>query len=236
MKIPTIGLTSCKRNEPYQQAITSSGGNALLLQPSNDPEKIRRIICEIDGLILSGGGDIDLEFHPESCQPGEERLIEKINGIDRQRDFFELILTRFAIECEKPILSICRGCQVLNVACGGTLYLDIPSQLDTQIAHRQQAERDVSTHVIQVEPDTLLARIIGDGEHWTNSFHHQAVRRPGSALKISAQTKDGVIEAIEDTGKRPILGVQFHPEEMLETSAIARKLFEWIVGTSLDRT
>ncbi|MDQ2732689.1 MAG: gamma-glutamyl-gamma-aminobutyrate hydrolase family protein, partial [Armatimonadota bacterium] len=154
---------------------------------------------------------------PETAEPSEET------------DRFEIEICRHCIEMNLPLLAICRGVQVLNVALGGTLVQDIPTQLSTPIQHRQKASRQTATHPIHLEPGTQLAAVLGETDVPVNSFHHQALARLGSNLKVSAWSEDNMIEGVELPDKDFVLGVQFHPEETTRTVRPTANLFTALV-------
>jgi putative glutamine amidotransferase len=178
--------------------------------------------------LLSGGYDCD------PCLFGEEKLNESVE-IDSRRDEWELPLVRAAVERGMPILAICRGIQSLNVALGGTLYQDLPAQMPTDIHHRQTEGRAVATHSIEVDPNSRLAAIIGPNME-VNSFHHQSLKRIADGLRVVASAPDGVIEAVEGTGEEFLIGVQFHPEEMVSGSRQAYALFEALTAAASATT
>ncbi|WP_312060302.1 gamma-glutamyl-gamma-aminobutyrate hydrolase family protein [Anaerotignum sp.] len=206
---PVIGITpdydsSIRRykiHEDYISAILSSGGLPILLFPYAE------IPPFLDGIIFSGGGDIDpLLFQEEPlAQSGE---------ISPLRDQYEIALCREAIGKNIPILGICRGMQVINIALGGTIYQDIFVQTGSKLKHSQQAPREYGTHSILIENDSLLSALLGKEKVTVNSFHHQAVALLGDGLRVSAKSQDGLIEAIEHTQNLFVLGVQWHPEAM----------------------
>ncbi|HHT63126.1 MAG: gamma-glutamyl-gamma-aminobutyrate hydrolase family protein [Bacillota bacterium] len=209
--IPIIGIT-CGEDELnffvrqfYVQAVEGLGGVPLLL-PALKRNMIREKYLELlDGLILSGGVDVNPVLFGEEPVPG-------LGEITPQRDEFELLLTREFFSLGKPIFAVCRGCQVLNLALGGTVYQDINSQLDKIIKHDQKAPRACPTHSLKVQPGTKLSRILPQEYRWVNSFHHQAVKDPAPGFIVAALASDGVIEAIEAQDHPFALGVQWHPE------------------------
>ncbi len=200
------GLFSLHRD--YAAAIETAGGIPVLLFPSAEPETKPNALPDfLDGILLSGGGDIDpLLF-------GEEPLRQ--NGeITPLRDSFELTLCRAALESGLPMFGICRGMQVMNIAAGGTIFQDIPTQTGSTLKHSQQAPRPHATHSVTPEENSLLAALWGKKNVAVNSFHHQAVARLGNGFSAAAHSTDGVIEAIERQNAAFALGVQWHPEAM----------------------
>ena len=174
----------------------------------NNAEQAKEILSRIDGLLLCGGGDIDGQIYGKSNS-------SLIKNVDRQRDDAETFLIQAAIEMQKPILAICRGIQMLNVALGGTLIEDIPTQIPDAITHRPIGVDldNPSTHDIHLQSNSQLFSIFYKTETLSvNSFHHQAIQELGLGLKVNAQADDGVIEGIELEGHRYCIGVQWHPE------------------------
>lgn len=191
----------------YLQAIRSAGGFALMLAP--DPELLvdpSQALDLIDGLILAGGADIDPAIY------GAEPHPETVGSVP-ERDAFEIALTRAAIERDLPVLGICRGMQLINVALGGTLHQHLPDLFSHGEHRRVLGSFDGSEHDVQVEHGSLAASVIGQATHMTKSHHHQGVERLGEGLLASATApNDGLVEALELPGRRFVLGVQWHPE------------------------
>jgi len=203
------------------------GGIPFTLPTLNgSAEEIGSILKKTDGILLSGGTDIDPNLF------GEEPAV-KINRVDPERDSFELALTRESLKQHFPVLAICRGIQVLNVAAGGSLYQDIGKQVEDSIKHTQDAPRWHSTHKIEIEKDSLLFDIISHDSIKVNSMHHQSIKNIGNEFKVVARSQDGIIEAIESKNSSFQLGVQWHPEEMVDLDANALALFERFVGKSI---
>lgn len=206
---PIIGITpdydpgerKYKIHEDYIRAVKTAGGYPVLLFPDEE------LPFPADGILLSGGGDIDpLLF-------GEEPLQES-GEISPLRDSYELALCRKALTQNIPLLGICRGMQVMNIAAGGSIYQDIQVQTASDLKHSQQAPRHYGTHSIQLQPDTMLAQLFGTLTATVNSFHHQAVARLGTGFVAGAVSRDGLVEAIEHTENSFACGVQWHPEAM----------------------
>jgi putative glutamine amidotransferase len=172
----------------------------------HEPEQAAAYLGLIDGLIVTGGA-----FDVDPALFGAETRHASVTTKDR-RTAFELAITRGALAADKPVLGICGGQQLLNVALGGTLVQHIPDEIADALAHEQPNPRNEPGHVVRVEPGTLLHRIIGAGEIPVNSAHHQAVKSVGHDIIIDAVAPDGVIEGIEAPGRRFCLGVQWHPE------------------------
>jgi putative glutamine amidotransferase len=205
-------------NQSYSIAVARAGAVPVILptvRPGDDPNDL---LDRLDGLLLSGGYDC------APCLYGEETLNQSVE-IDARRDEWELPLIRAAVERGFPTMAICRGIQSLNVALGGTLFQDLPTQQPTEIRHRQSEERDVATHTIEVASGSRLAGIVGRSLE-VNSFHHQSLKKVAEGLRVVACAPDGVIEAVEGTGEAFLLAVQFHPEEMVFRSAEQQRLFD----------
>ncbi len=195
----------------YCDALAAAGAAPILIPLLDVEEQLLDIFRHLDGLLLSGGGDVRPEYFGE---PRLARLIE----VDAARDRTELLLIRHAVKERLPILAICRGVQMLNVALSGTLYQDIAEQMPRALRHRMSSDcaRNYLAHEVLVEAGTKLADIMGNGPVPVNSFHHQAVRDLGASLRIAARAPDGVIEALEGEDDHFVLGVQWHPEDLVQ--------------------
>lgn len=231
MTRPPIGVTigtDARRagvfllRQDYLRAVETAGGLPLVLAPGR-PEDAADLLDRVQGLVLTGGSDIDPSLY------GETRH-EQVTQVFRERDDFELALCRLALERDLPLLAICRGCQVLNVASGGTLVQDIPFQLSGAVNHDPERERWEAAHDVTVLPGTKLRAILGRERVAVNSFHHQAVKQIGRALAVSARSiEDGVVEAIEAPDRSFALGVQWHPESFWNRDESFQSLFEALV-------
>lgn len=232
---PLIGITSGRRTTErgveilyaipsYVQAVAMAGGLPVIIPIT--AASLRTLYTTLDGIVLSGGGDV------LPARYGAEP-IPQIYGTDDLRDTTEIALVRWAAADDKPLLAICRGHQVLNVALGGTLYRHIPGDIETVIQHDNPlpTHRAQMIHDIRAEPNSLLAKALGTTESQVNSMHHQAVDRLGEGLRIVAHAPDGVIEGIEHPDRRFVLGVQWHPEE-IQSSPPMRRLFQHFVQTA----
>lgn len=211
MDSPLIGIT-CGEDELnfyvrnfYVKVIEAVGGVPILIPSVRRCCTREKYLKQVDGIILSGGVDVNPMFFGEEPVPG-------MGEITPGRDEFELLLTKDFFNTEKPILAVCRGCQVLNLSLGGTIFQDINSQVVETVKHCQQAPRDCPTHSVKVFPGTKLNRILPQDHVWVNSFHHQAVKCPAPGFSVSAAAPDGVVEAIEAEEHPFALGVQWHPE------------------------
>lgn len=195
----------------------------MLLPFLADKDAARAALEAADGLILTGGGDIiSLVF-------GEEPHPRNSNQ-DPARDEMELELVRIAIDMNLPILGICRGIQLLNVVLGGTLVQDIPDQVPGACMHYSAGLAPFLLHNIDVEEGSLLAKVFGMTSLAVNSYHHQAVGKLGKGLRVNSRARDGVIEGIESDSGKPVLAVQFHPEEIAAQYPQFQRLFDWLIG------
>ncbi len=228
MSAPLIGITVNRDYlqerywlpAAYVRRVTEAGGAALLLPPAGAGEQ-ERVLDRLDGLLLSGGGDITPFYFGEEPRAG-------LGEVDPERDEWEIALTREALRRDLPLLGICRGLQLLNVAAGGGLiqHLTGPNTLQ----HDQKAPRSCASHTVTVAPGTRLAALIGDGVLAVNSFHHQSAAFPAPGFEVSAAAPDGVIEALESAGRRFCLAVQWHPETLDHPASAA--LFQSLVNRS----
>ena len=228
-----IGITgnyedlTCKLGRGYYQSVVEAGGVPVIIPPVADRHVIINTLSRIDGLILSGGGDYNPLWAGEEPSP-------LLHGINQERDNAELLIARLAYNRQIPILGICRGIQTLAIALGGKVKQDI-SDVAT-MKHSQDADRSEPTHSVAVEKDSTLYRIYSEAQQcsmfndqcsmFVNSFHHQAVSDSGTKFRVVATAPDGVIEAMESSEYKPILGVQWHPECMES----GLPLFQWLVG------
>jgi putative glutamine amidotransferase len=226
---PRIGITTGTERawlpggasyEPYAAAIREAGGEPVRLDASIAGRE-SALLIELDGLLFSGGWDIDLRRYPrppamDHESPGE-MMARRQMRIEPERDRYEIPLLQAAVAADRPVLGICRGCQVLHVALGGRLILDVPSEIGGPVRHPSfpEPERLSSSHALAIAPGTRLAGILGPSEHqWVNSRHHQAVIPDETTpTRVSAVCPaDGVVEAIELPERRFVIGVQWHPE------------------------
>ena len=229
---PVIGITAnygeqtAKLAEGYYNQVVAVGGVPLIIPPVADDDILLSTLNHIDGLLLTGGADINPLFQGEEPQP-------LLGGINAERDLPELLITRLAYNRQMPILGICRGIQTLTVALQGKVAQDLEQLGKSVLKHSQQADRHVATHTVQTVPGTTLFNIYKTTNEQTeaytlyvNSFHHQAVKEPGPHLRVAATAPDGIIEAVDSNEQKPVLGVQWHPECMGDEG---RDLFAWLV-------
>ena len=227
--MPVIGVTHCRKLEDYRQAVLHVGGEVRILEPSIS---IEEALAGIDGLLLTGGEDVGPALYGEAVHPA-------VVDVEPARDEFEIALVQAARASHLPVLAICRGIQVLNVAYGGTLVQDIPSQVSSALEHRTEVPPHQSfdyAHEIWIEKDSTLARLMSDrlkdaDTCEVNSRHHQAVKELAPGFQVSATAPDGIIEAIEHPAAPFCLGVQWHPENFWRTGEF-RALFEGFLEAS----
>jgi putative glutamine amidotransferase len=207
------------------QAVTVAGGTPVLIPPGWDTATLRAQFSALDGILLSGGGDID-----PACYGSTP--IASVGGVDPDRDRTELTLAQWALAENKPIFGICRGLQLLNVACGGTLYRDV-SEHANAIRHTYTPgyPADLLAHPVEIVEDSMLAAIVGKRDANVNSLHHQACNEIAPGLRVVAQAPDGMVEAVEVPDHRFVLAVQWHPEA-LPAAAESEALFRAFVAAS----
>jgi putative glutamine amidotransferase len=228
-QLPVIGVTRCSRLDDYLASVERSGARARVLEVSESP---RAVIERIDGVLLTGGGDVDPVFYGQERHPS-------VYDAEPGRDEFEIDLARRAMEADLPVLAICRGSQVLNVAAGGTLVQDIPSAVKTELTHSLDVPKDCVAHDIHIISDTRLHAALGGAVDAScachvNSRHHQSVGTLGASLVASATAPDGVIEGIEAPEARFVVGVQWHQENFWRTGEF-RPLFDAFVAAARER-
>ncbi|WP_374711921.1 gamma-glutamyl-gamma-aminobutyrate hydrolase family protein [Symbiobacterium terraclitae] len=236
---PLIGVTASSRclEEPgqdwlyiphdYFRAIRRAGGIPVMLPLVADEAEAARVLDRLDGLLLSGGDDLDPSLYGELPLPG-------LGMVDPARDAAELAYARVAVARDMPTLGICRGHQVLAVAFGGTLWQDLPSQVPGCLKHKQQAPKDHPTHPVSIAAGTRLAALLG-AERRVNSRHHQAVKRVPDGWVESAVAPDGVNEAMEHPGRRFALSVQWHPENHQGRPYNFDPLFDAFIAAAVEK-
>lgn len=245
---PTIGVTtqtlqaidgipaglpmSVVMNQRYYEAVAAAGGAPVLIPLLEDVDALRATYDACAGILLPGGVDMDPATYGEAPH-------EKLGRIDPDRDRVELQLTRWAIEDRKPLLGLCRGLQVINVATGGTLFQDLEAQLAGGIRHdyfpTYGFERDHLSHDVAVDPSSRLRSLVDLDQLPVNSMHHQGVKQLGAGLVASARASDGLIEAAEATNGHWMVGVQWHPEVFDSHDPHTRDLFRGFVDASRNR-
>ena len=230
MNKPLIGITSYSRNEEnrftlpakYIESIERAQGIPVLITPVT--ERSEELIGRLDGFILTGGADVDPATYGGENDP-------TVYGVNPERDQFELALARAVAENAVPLLAICRGIQVLNVAMGGTLVEHIPNVYGESVIHRDE-RFDKVEHIVSIFPESRLTEIMGVTEFNCPSFHHQCVRDIAPEFIICSQSEDGVVEAIESAKYPKIIAVQWHPEYISESDASQQRLFDTLVRWS----
>lgn len=239
-KQPVIGLTSNYNDsnemlaKAYYEQVIRAGATPLLIPPTTDRNVIVGVLDHIDGLLLTGGADVNPLWVGEEPSP-------RLHNINARRDLSELLLTRLAANRQIPILGICRGIQVLAMALDGTVQQDIyenylptwsaGSLAPSTIKHSQDAVQAEPTHTVRIERDSILFSLYHKERMAVNSFHHQAVKAPGARFRTTAVAPDGVIEAIESTEFKSIMGVQWHPEHLGDEG---QRLFRWLADEAAE--
>ncbi|MGE5198814.1 MAG: gamma-glutamyl-gamma-aminobutyrate hydrolase family protein, partial [Rhodospirillaceae bacterium] len=209
---PRIAIAPCRKMPDYVASVTLAGGRPWEL--SHDADSVESVLASCDGLLLTGGADVAPERYGEARHP-------TVTGVDAARDEYEIALVRAALAADLPILAICRGLQVMNVAAGGSLVQDIPSQVGTTVPHQVPSPKAAIAHDVGVVAGSRLAELVADGivggRLPVNSRHHQAVQRIAAGFVVTAEAPDGVIEALERPESRFCVGVQWHPENFVES-------------------
>ncbi len=225
--IPAYTHTYSETGRPYYRgyvpivhAVEQAGGIPFLIPYDLEDTNLRALYRRIDGLLLPGGGDIHPRFF------GDEAPHPSTN-IEEARDEAEIKLIRWAADDDMPMLGICRGCQIMNVALGGTLIQDIPSQIATDIAHDfpNSRPRGLTAHPVTIVAESRLAQIVGEAQIMVNSWHHQVIDKLAPGAVLAAQSPDELVEAFEIPSKRFVISVQWHPEDMIADDEASRKLF-----------
>ncbi len=222
---PQIAVTPCRALPDYLESVKIAGGTPRALDRTVEPAD--SVLSWCHGLLLTGGGDVDPGRYGETAHPA-------VAGVDRERDQYEFDLVTKAIERDIPVLAICRGAQVLNVAGGGTLVQDIPTQVQGAESHDLKNPLSGIAHEIWVSKDSLLWTLLREqaleaDSCDVNSRHHQAIKSVAAGFEVCATSPDGIIEAIERTSSGFCLGVQWHPENFWRTGEF-RPLFEGFIG------
>ncbi len=239
---PLIGISGSINHEEdrhhlpraYMRALNASGAVAVMLSYDMDDEALESCLDRMGGILLAGGNDVDPMTYG---QPPVQALGE----VNPPRDDFEMRLIRAAVKRGMPVLGICRGVQILNVALGGTLWQDLPSQFRAEdgsapLLHSQTARGCYRTHEVRIVENTQLCRIEKDARICVNSFHHEAVREVAPCMRAAAYAPDGVIEAIEHPDLPFVLGVQWHPELYFELDSHSSVLFDSFVKAAAEYT
>lgn len=224
-----FGERGCELAEGYFRSVLEAGGTPLVIPPFEQREALCAALDHVDALLLSGGGDLNPLFL------GQEPSLA-LHGVNPRRDLAELLLIREAFDRQMPILGICRGAQLLAAALGGDVHQDLAEGLPgvRLVKHSQDLPREYASHTVEVAEGSLLRSMLGEGRLPVNSFHHQAVKTPGPHLQACAWSADGVIEAVESSEHKPILGVQWHPEcPILAGDRAMLPIFRWLVNEAV---
>jgi putative glutamine amidotransferase len=236
MPAPLIGITTHPATSPHRasldtlldnivRAVERAGGLPTLIPPDMSESTLHGLFERLDGVLLSGGDDIDPMHYGGASSPS-------VDAADATRDRMEISLSRWVVERAKPVLGICRGMQVLNVALGGTLYADTSEHPGVQRhTYYPDIPFDLRPHAVQIAEDSTLARVVGRSLLMVNSLHHQACRKIAAGLRVSAYAPDRMVEAIEAPGHPFALAVQWHPEALPDAPEM-RALFEALVAAS----
>jgi putative glutamine amidotransferase len=225
-----FGDMSISVSETYQQALLEAGAIPLAMPATTSKEVIAEAVRHADGVLLTGGEDVEPRIYSEKLAP-ELRKTVTVTPDGGQRDLRELMLVDEVFRQQKPLLAICRGHQVLNVALGGTLIVDVRMQLPEAINHRQMEKRSEVVHEVRLTGDSLLAKIAAGNRLGVNSTHHQAVGEVAEALRVTARSPDGVVEGMELRREAAkwlpfLLSVQFHPERLARRHREHRAIFQ----------
>lgn len=238
---PLIAITVGRRNEKaaqtqmqaviagcnmdYVRGVMRAGGAPILVPSVDDTAALEAILAVAHGVLLTGGGDVLSLAYGEEPHP-------RSGYQDPDRDAMELMVARRAIERGIPVLGVCRGIQVLNVALGGTLIQDIPSQVPGALLHYAKPLDPSPVHTVEIEPESLLKRLVDGNTLAVNSYHHQAIKDLARGLRVNCRARDGVIEGVEAADDRPILAVQFHPEELADRNPQMQVFFDWLIRSA----
>lgn len=224
------GLNSYVHKE-YTDAVLAAGGLPMVLPLTDDELALEALLARADGLLLTGGGDVDPTFF------GGDASNPTLKSVSRLRDQMELFLTRRLLdEGRRPVLGICRGCQVMNVAAGGTLVLDVPSEIGAAVNHSDPRQFEL-VHDVNIEVGTRLHALVGATTIRVNSSHHQAVKGLAPCLRVSARSaRDGVVEAVELDGPQFFLAAQWHPERLHTRHEPSAALFRAFVAAAIAKS
>lgn len=230
-KKPVIGITTTLKGNSLSvgydcpQSVKMAGGIPYLIPSTDDPALIEEILSHLDGVLVTGGPDVDPAYY------GAERH-EFLGEVNDARDIFEFLLIKKAVEHKLPVFGICRGLQIINVAMGGTLYQDIPSDFpESELKHRQMDDSRMPAHIINILPNSLTAELFGTTELGVNSRHHQCIKDVAPGLRVTAWSPDGVPESLEGYPDYPIYALQSHPEIFVAKNGdmVAKRFFDLLI-------
>jgi len=213
----------------YISAVIRAGGVPVIIPPTTNEDLLAVYVKKLDGFVFTGGDDISPYLYGETP-------IKGLGYVDVERDIYEIKLIRMILKYKKPLLAICRGIQVLNVALGGTLYQDLPTEYPSKINHSYTiSSKSYPAHYVKIDERSRLAKIVGTTRLAVNSFHHQAIKKLGEGLKPIAWSDDDIIEAVELEGENFVIGVQWHPETMAEKDIPSQQIFNALVSEAMAR-
>ena len=219
LKVGITQTTTAPGMNVYIAAATAAGFEAVTLPVVSTEAAAKRALDGIDAIILTGGEDLDPKWYGE--EPLKDADGKNVNVVNARRDTSDMLYIKGALGLDMPMLCICRGMQLLNVVCGGTLWQDIPMQIGETIVHRDPNKRVFVTHLIRIEKGSLLNTVVGYSVAKVNSWHHQAVKDVGEGLVVTARADDGIVEAMEMPGKTFVFATQFHPEQLVNSGYTA---------------
>jgi putative glutamine amidotransferase len=237
---PIIGITTTRLNRrsktpafgtniAYTHSVLDAGGIPVLIPSNVANQDLDHLLTSIDGLLFTGGSDLDPSSYGISMHP-------KVVGVDADRDRVEIYLVTRVIRVGMPFFGICRGCQVINVALGGSLYPDLAEQAHREIQHdNHDLPRDYLAHTVQVQTGSVLVEILGDTTAQVNSLHHQGINLLASDLRDVAHARDGLVEAVELTAHPFGIAVQWHPEELQQYAPMQRLFQSFIQACQVQK-
>lgn len=243
MKDPVVGITAfcdCEHNKKYTKircsyinAVYRAGGTPIIIPPFDSTKQLKEYIDLVDALVLSGGEDVD----PASY--GENQVIE-LENINPDRDKWEIALFKEAYQAEIPILGICRGMQLINISLGGSLYQDIEQQSNCDFSHlpldlKRRENLEYVSHIVNILNNTKLDKILCNNKLKVNSHHHQAIKELAESLNTAARSECGIIEAVENKYKSFLMGVQWHPEDLIDDCSCFINLFSELVKAAKNK-
>ena len=225
--ISAAGEHESRVGQAYIDAVIAAGGVPYIIPIQTDSASVAALITRADGVLMIGGEDIDPTFYGEAALP-------QMGKVNARRDTFDLLLACICLRTRKPMLAICRGIQAVNVAFGGTLWQDIPSQLPQSGICHKAPEGQAASHSIDIAPGSRLSKVYGCNSMEVNSFHHQSVKDVAPGFTVTARSADGIVEAMERfAGGDRVLAVQFHPEKAFAAGDPAGlRPFIWLVQES----